>query len=346
MSEKIEGTIVLEGLVEGPLPPFPDAQAKLERWAQGFAGGAVRVNLQIEGGHFSAMPSNDPQRVQALTKQAGGSAGDAEIDPAQVVADSLAELLRFFPPPDRAQVFSTIRSMEYRPNLEVQTLYAVSPDGRTATRQQRVPCKTVSAEMPVDPRDMAKRGLLGFLVALVILLGSSYFVDYPGLWRRLTASVEPVKTTVHAGLFSPYLRMDVTGLDRRTGMLKIHLSRLPPYPTSEEAFDALFANPPEPMAPPATTTAPESAPATGATAAASAPAALPSASLLRRRMAVESLAKGTIRLEFRDASGHVMGRAILVVGNLQHAAAQDAEVPAPANDKQLLVPASVELLPD
>ena len=211
--------------------------------------------------------------------------------------------------------------------------------GAPPRASKRVPCKTVSAEAPVSPREMTRRGLLGLLIALVILLASSYVVPYRDLWIRLTASVEPVKAVVHAGLFSPYLQMELTGLDRRTGMLKVHLTRAPAYPISESALDALYANPPEPMAPPSTTTAPATAPA-------SAPAAPPATSLLRRRLAIESLAKGTVRLEFRDAQGRILGGGTLRISDLQRLATLDGDVPAPVIDKQIVVPASVDLLPE
>src|SRR5438105_5757990 len=105
MSDKIEGNMSLEGLIEGPMPPFPDAQAKMEKWAEGFAGGAVRVNLQIDGAHFSALPANAPVYVKDVAKD--GS------EPSHAVADSLADLLRLFPPLDRGQVFSTLPSNDY-----------------------------------------------------------------------------------------------------------------------------------------------------------------------------------------------------------------------------------------
>jgi hypothetical protein len=334
MSDKIEGTMNLEGLIEGPMPPFPDAQAKLEKWAEGFAGGAVRVSVQVDGAHFSALPSNAPVRVSALAK-----AGE---EPAHVVADALADLLRYFPPLERGQVFSTLRSVEYRPGQEVQTVYAVGPDGRAATRQQVVACQTVSAQEPVSRREMLKQGLIGLGVAVVVLAISSYWVDYRGIWRRMTARVEPTAVTVDMGTFGPYLQVKVTGLDRRDGTLEVELARGKNYPRTEAAWDTLYGSPPEVLLP--TATGPAST-AAGSAPAATAPAGMP-ASLLRRRLALASLAKGVVVLEFRDSKGQLLGQTLLRVADLQLNEKVNGAVPAPVVDKRAVAPATVRVLPE
>ena len=347
MSEKIEGTISLEGLVEGPLPPFPDAQQKLEKWASGFAGGRVRISLQVDGGHFSALPSNEPVAVKGLAKEGG--------EPAQVVADSLADLLRFFPPLERARVFSTLRSVEYRHGQEVQTLFAVGPDGRAVTRQQSVACATVKPAEPVSGREALKRGLVGLVVAAAILALSAIWVPYPAIWRQLTARVEPVKVSVETGSFAPYFRAEVAGLDRRDGTLKLKLTRTAAYPRDEAALDALYADPPAtpvqtasavaataaaPATKPATATAPASAAST-----ATAPAPAQPMSLVRRRLAVEALAKGSVWLEFRDQNGAIIGGAALRIEPLQRVESLEAAVPAPVVDRQTVAPSRIEVLP-
>ncbi len=344
MSEKIEGTMHLEGLIEGQLPPFPDARDKLEKWARNFTGGVVRISLQVEGPHFSAMPSNEPVAVKDLARDG--------TEPANTVADGLADLLRLFPPLERGQVFSTLRSVEYRAKLEVQTIYAVGPDGRAATRQQTVPCATVKPAEPISRGEMLKRGGLGLLAAVVILAISSLFVDYPGLWRRLTARVEPVQTAVELGNFSPYFRMEVVGLDLRNGMLLLKLTRTGMYPREEAALDALYANPPAPPAPPEPVTKPAStmpaattAPTTTATASAPATKAAQPPSLVRRRLAVESLAKGGVWLEFHDQNGRLIGGASVRLDGLERAETIEAAVPAPVVDRQTVAPARIDVLP-
>jgi len=350
MSEKIEGTMSLEGLIEGPMPPFPDAQAKMEKWAEGFAGGAVRVNLQVDGTHFSAMPANAPVHVKNLAKDGG--------EPSHAIADSLADLLRLFPPLERGQVFSTLRSIEYRPKLQVQTVYAVGPDGRAATRQQTVPCDTVAAEEPLSRKEIIKQGVIGLIAAAAILGISSIWVDYRGIWRRMTARVEPTTVAVELATFEPYFKINVTGLDRRSGTLELDIIRTRNYPRQEAEFDALYNTPPEVLLPAPPSTAPATAAsattstapaATAPATAASMPAAsmptLP-ASLLRRRVAIESLAKGLVVLEFRDQSGNVLGQTALRIADLQQYDVVKTRVAAPIIDGRAVAPARIIVLPE
>ncbi len=355
MTEKLEGTIILEGLIEGPMPPFPDARQKIESWARSVAGGSIPFSVQIDTGHFSVLPGNDPVAVQALFP--GRTPGQPMPDPSVVVADALSDLLRFFPPLERGQIFSTLRSMEFRPNLEVQTLYAVGPDGRAATRQQSVPAITIAAEAPISREEILKRGGLGLGVALVILLASTLVVPYRDLWRKFTATTEPAKISVDTGPFSPYFQAQITGIDRASGLLLITFTRTAAFPQNEAAFDTLYADPP--AAPPDAANAPATAPVTApAPAPATAPASGPSAtaaslpaapeppSLLRRRLAIESLAKGVIRIEFRDSDGHLLDEDLVHISSLAGQAKFETRIPAPIRDKSPLLPASATVLPD
>jgi hypothetical protein len=155
---------------------------------------------------------------------------------------------------------------------------------------------------------------------------------------------------VDAGSFSPYFRAEVAGLDRRNGTLALKLTRTAAFPRDEAALDALYADPPMPAAQaagtsPATATAPATK-TTAAPATATAPAVPPQPmSLVRRRLAVEALAKGFVWLEFRDQGGNVIGGAPLRVDLLQRVESLDAAVPAPIVDRQAVAPARIDVLP-
>ena len=161
-------------------------------------------------------------------------------------------------------------------------------------------CDTVAPPEPLSAREMAVRGGIGLLVAAALLGISALFVDYPKLWRQVTATVEPTKVAVNEGAFSPYFQLDVTGLDRKTGMLQISVTRRAGYPLTDAALDALYEHPPEILA----TTEP--AATQGAATSTSKPAE--AMGLLRRHLAVEALGRGMVTLEYRDAGGKYMGR--------------------------------------
>ena|GEM_PF-5763655 len=332
---KTEGFLALDGLIEGPMPPFPDMQAKLERWSAAWP--QLRFHLQIDAGHFSAMPANDPIATDAFG--AGGG------DPTTVIADALSDLLRLFPPVERRQVFSTLRGVEWQHKLEIRTVYAAGPEGRAATRQERVPCDTVALPQPLSPREMLVRGGIGVLVAAGILGLSSFVIDYPKLWRRLTATTEPAHVVADVGPFAPYLKVELLGLDHQAGLLQLRVTRLPDFPATDQQLDALYDHPPEIiiLAPttPTTSTAPATAPTTG-------PATSPTASLmslLRRRLAIEAIARGTVRLVFYDVTGCYLGEVSLRLSDLRDRASAEVSVPAPLIANRPQVPASLQLLP-
>ena len=103
MSDKVEGTVVLDGLLEGKLPPTPDAADRLREWIRDVRSLGVRFSLDIEGGAFSILPENRPISVSAF--------GEA---PADAIVNALNQLLKVFPVGQRGQLFSTLRSVEYR----------------------------------------------------------------------------------------------------------------------------------------------------------------------------------------------------------------------------------------
>ena len=104
MSEKIEGTFVLDGLIEGSLYGMGDAREMLREWVESAAADGVRLNMQFDGDTFSLLADTRPVAVARF----GGA-------PSGAIRELLGGLLRIFPPSERAHVFSTLRSTEYRP---------------------------------------------------------------------------------------------------------------------------------------------------------------------------------------------------------------------------------------
>ena len=111
------GTTVVEGLIEGPVPPREDGEAILREWAT-FAGeNGFHFDLSIDGASFSLLPDGTPLSLE----KAG--------DPQDTLRQVIDQLLQVFPEDLRGSIFSTIRSTEYRDGVMVQTVYAMSPKG-------------------------------------------------------------------------------------------------------------------------------------------------------------------------------------------------------------------------
>src|SRR5262249_57303221 len=84
--EKIEGTIVLDGLVQGRLPLTDDqVQERLKQWVQFVGRMAVRFNLEIPGAAFNLLPDNRATGAKPL--------GDP---PEQALEQALGQLADLF----------------------------------------------------------------------------------------------------------------------------------------------------------------------------------------------------------------------------------------------------------
>src|SRR5215207_4149771 len=116
------GTFMLDGLVQGPVPPGADA---LERWVAQAAQASLRLSLEIDGSRFSLLADNTAMPTARTGKDGLAAA----------MTHALEALLALYPG-GRATLYSTLRSREFRPGAEVQTLYAINGDG-TVTAQSR-----------------------------------------------------------------------------------------------------------------------------------------------------------------------------------------------------------------
>src|SRR5262245_11694000 len=113
--EKIEGTIVLDGLVQGRLPLGDDQiPQQLKQWVQFISGMGVRFNLEVRDAAFNLLPDNRATSAKPL--------GDP---PEHALEQGLTQLADLFSGPERSQLFSTLRSSEFRPGEEVQTVYTI-----------------------------------------------------------------------------------------------------------------------------------------------------------------------------------------------------------------------------
>src|SRR5690242_13291091 len=96
LGEKIEGTMVLEGLIQGRIPPMGDLAAKLREWVTFVGNLGPRFNLEVRGNQFSLLPDDKPFSTAGLG--AGAEHGMTQV------LEQLAGL--YGPGPERSQLFS------------------------------------------------------------------------------------------------------------------------------------------------------------------------------------------------------------------------------------------------
>lgn len=266
MNEAIEGTFALDGLIEGRIPERADAKDLLHEWI-GFAAKAkLKFSLELEGNSFSLLADNSPIQVAKL-----------EAAPDEAVANALTELLRIFPAAERRHVISTIRTVEYGKGTEVQTVYAVGPDGAVQSRQRTVDAKTTPAPRQLTVREKFRIAAIGLVIALLVLSISSIFVDYRAALNSIIDAVrgfDPGAVEVEAGGFQDYLAVENKEAQRGGKELILTLKRTEAFPVKEADLQRLLDG------------AGKSIPA---------------------RMTLEALARGYVHCEYFDKKNELLG---------------------------------------
>ena len=226
----MQGTVVLDGLIEGRTPEFDDAEDRLRQWIGKVRSKGLAFNLEIEGATFSVLADNRPVSIALL-----GS------DPADAVAEALRDLLMIFTPPMRTSLVSSIRSIEYGRNVEIQTVYAVNAAGQIETRQRTVDSKTTAPPEPLTRREKIKLAVMGLVLAAAVFAVSSIWIDYPGLFDRTRDKMTPYDTNamvVETGSFAKYFTIEKKAIEGERFVLTI--KRTKAFPTDDKALAALF----------------------------------------------------------------------------------------------------------
>ncbi|MBM4042214.1 MAG: hypothetical protein FJ290_27265 [Planctomycetes bacterium] len=266
MSEKVEGTVILDGLLEGRVPDASDAAAALRQWVSFAESLGLRFSLELEGSALSLLADDRPFTADAL----GGA-------PSAVIADALRQLLKLFPAPDRAHLFSTLRSIEYRKGLEVRTLYAIAPSGELDVRQEAAEARTTPAPQPLTRREKLRQIAMGILVAAAILGISAIFVDYRALFSSIADAARPLdpeKIEVDTQAFKDYFTVEGKRVARGGRALILTLKRTPAFPLKDADCQALADK---------------------------------AGNALPARLSLDAIARGYVRCEYFNKSGEFMG---------------------------------------
>lgn len=260
---KIEGTLILDGLIEGKVPALPAAEDKLRAWVNFARAAGLEFDLRLDGGAFSMLADNLPRSAKKLAPA-----------PSEIIAAAVNELLKTIPPADRGRLTSTLRSIEYRPHQEVQTIYQITPDGTVAPHQRIVDAHTQAPPPPLTVRERLRMGLFGLAAAIAVVAISAAFVDYRKLWREIRDEVTaPSADAIQLdnSTFADYFGIEKAQLSPDSKSLRLLLRRTPRFPLTEADFASAGTQP---------TTQP-----------------------VLRRLTLDSLARGYIRVEYFDQKG-------------------------------------------
>ena len=171
---QFENTYRLEGLIQGPLPPGPDGLSVIKKLTADFNRNGLRLSACFDDSQFKLTAENvtrDTEEIHPL-----------EVD--LMVHHALEKLLAAYPAELRMQIFSTLRSREYRPDLEVQSVYLVIYPG-----QVKVERREVAAEVAPRPAPLSVKNQFAYIAAAVGILAflgwaSTILVEYRDLGEQ------------------------------------------------------------------------------------------------------------------------------------------------------------------
>ncbi len=263
---RIEGTFYLDGLLEGPILSADD-----ERYVRTFVAQAGRAGLKFDvafnAGRFSLLADNKLVQVQP-----GEEPADARM------GKCLDQFLNGYSSQEYARLMSTLRSVEYIPGHEVQTIYGIKPDGTVAVQQRTVRADTIQPAKPPDFRDKVNLATGAGLVLLALIGLSAFFVPYRDIAVRLIRQVKPFNTqelTINAGPYAQFFSVETVDLDRGQGIIWITCKVMETYPQTEDKMNELWKS---------------------------------SADSAIQRLAIEALMRHSLRCEFFDWEGTFRGQ--------------------------------------
>lgn len=265
-SGRIEGTFYLDGLLEGPLFSADDENLISAFVKQAKAAG-LKFHAAVDAGRFSLLADTQPVEIRP-----GGESADARV------VKCLNDFLKDYSPEECMKLMSTLRSVEYIPGHEIQTIYGIKPDATAAVEQRTVRADTIAPAQPIDWRCRLRLIAVVAVILCAAIGVSSFFVPYRDMARRLIEKARPFKIEdlkVDAGAYGEFFRVEVMELDRGNGTIRILCTASETYPATEDALNELWKS---------------------------------SGDSLSRRLAVEAVMRNCVRCEFFDRDGDFRGQ--------------------------------------
>jgi hypothetical protein len=227
---KLEGTFVLEGLIEGTLPD-ESLVKKLLSWEQQVRNAKLPLTVQVESGQFNVLPEMRAGKVAALS----ASVRD-------VIVPLLEQLMEIIPPGWRVGMVSTLRSREYLANEEEQTLYVFDQTGMILVEQRRVDTQTTKPAPPLAPREKIMIGVSCIGVLCIILAVLMYFFDMKSWFQDARDSLVPYSAKeikLDAEPFAAW--MEIKDKTLTSGKeLTLEFTPTKEWPVTWESLDALY----------------------------------------------------------------------------------------------------------
>lgn len=265
---KIEGTFRLDGLLEGPIFSVDDEDI-INSFVKDAKKAGLKFHAAINTGRFSLLAD-----TESINIQPGGEPADARV------VKCIGEFLKNYSPEECRQLMSTLRSVEYIPGHEIQTIYYIKPDCTVAVEQRTVKADTIAPMKPIELRQAIKPIII-FAVILCAGIGiSAFFVPYSDLAKRLINKVMPFDThklIINVGPYMQFFQVESAEANKSKGIILITCKVSQSYPNTEQKLNELWKS---------------------------------SGESITKRLTIEALMRNNVRCVSFDSEGNFLGQRI------------------------------------
>jgi hypothetical protein len=176
----IAGTYVLSGLIQGKVVIEPDM---LNIWTKEALKKGFHFALRIDANDFSLLPSETARSVSKL--------GNTSLE--EVVCEHVSSLIGLFDSPSAAQIFSTLRSEEFKFGKSKQTIYKILPDGRVEPESRTIELETKDPPAELTSGGKLKLTLISLSALALLFILSLPFIDYKVMFDEAKDKVTTLK---------------------------------------------------------------------------------------------------------------------------------------------------------
>ena len=170
-----EGTYILSGIIQGPIPPGPNGREQLQQFNDMLAASGITLSLRIDGPNFSLLAADRTLETDVIFA--------SEIE--NNIKAALTSLIDAFPEGMKMSLMSTIRSRVFLDGREHQAVYAVVFPGII-----QIESGVVKVELLPRPRKFTFKLKAIFAAVSCLLLSlcvwaSSRWIDYGAIKQQV-----------------------------------------------------------------------------------------------------------------------------------------------------------------
>lgn len=225
---KVEGTYFTDGMLQGRVPDDRNFEKNVRQWLDSQRKSGLRFDFTIDGGSFNLLADDKPNPSRNFSPD-----GVQEH-----LAAAFQKLIELSPPNDRLQLMSTLRSVEYRPGAEIQTLYIITPPGKIIAKQRTLDAETVAPPPELTLASRLKLIAIGLAFAAILLLAFGFFVDWKTWLFEPAKELVPVKLeeiVLDAQAFEGFLVFEKRALDKQRRGLRLLAKAGPDWQTAMDS---------------------------------------------------------------------------------------------------------------